>query len=173
MRGSEASDIKTFSLDDIERVGLDGRLEEGPIELIKDCLFEYPSLSRPSLTHLRIYKSRGRNIVIAGELGDNPGASLTNSMESLVESLRQAYFNKGQTFEVIEHYPSELPDREFGTFDKVIFSLDRLGKILGNIRWSSLDPALISEYIGMEVKVYPKSSYSSELFIVEKPLTSS
>ena len=85
-----------------------------------DRLLRYAGLNGfDGLTHIRAYEQPdGSLIVIAGELSDNPGTSVTNAIEAVGEAVAREVA-QGKTFRLIEHYPERGKP---GTFDEVTFT---------------------------------------------------
>jgi hypothetical protein len=72
---------------------------------------------------LRVFEQHGvAPVVIVGELSDNPGSSVTNSIERIAKLVRTA-LPPGRDLLLVEHYPpvTGLGRRE-ATFDLVSFA---------------------------------------------------
>jgi hypothetical protein len=121
----------------------------------------------PSRCRIRIFQQDGRTpVVIATELADNPGTSITNLAEQLCAEVIRAYFPVRFEHEEpviwIEHYrrtPEELR-RQWPEFSRVTFysqaprrvtvaGQDRLQ--LGAPAWTHLSRAAVEALLGQAV----------------------
>ena len=111
--------------------------------LIHDGRFKYRTggLAALSVCRLRIYERWAGVILLASELADNPGPSITNSAEALATALAERYGIDGGRAVFIEHYDQAsyrgLPSEP--TFDAVSFTWTRGRASLP--RWSRLSEA--------------------------------
>ncbi|NYB73417.1 DUF4263 domain-containing protein [Sedimentibacter hydroxybenzoicus DSM 7310] len=90
---------------------------------ISDFIFEFPTHSRyPGLCRVRIFVSSEGNIVsVLTDIGDkNPSSSVTNSIESICQSLIQKGLVTDSTL-FIEHYEDDVFDLSH-TFDIIEFN---------------------------------------------------
>lgn len=68
--------------------------------------FSYPGLHRRTvMTDLAIIHGGEKPVVIATERSDNPGASITNTIESLAAAVARDFGWSVKHFVLIEHYP--------------------------------------------------------------------
>ena len=112
---------------------------------------------------VRIYlpdNVRDAPVVICSELPNNPGGSITNSVEAIAAGVIQN--NKLPTPPVwIEHRPEESTNGGEGTFELVVFSsyevierapyLGETRKWIGDATWKQLDRASVVILVGGEV----------------------
>lgn len=131
--------------------------------------FTYPGLfDRPVVTDLVIIRGGAVPVVIATERADNPGASITNTIERLAAALsREKGWLPGRDFALVEHYPPRGGDRA-GSIDHLPRSIDRVefdtvmptgtwkvtGALVNGPKWTHLgieglraliQPALVSQ----------------------------
>jgi hypothetical protein len=78
------------------------------------------------------------NVVIATELPENPGASVTNAAERYASAICEEYGIPPKDLVWIEHYPPEM-DGMPESFDRVEFEGQEEGRI-GPPKWSRLSP---------------------------------
>ena len=83
------------------------------------------------------------NVVVATELLDNPGMSLTNAAASVAMQVCQYYEIPPEQLVWVEHYPEETGHEE--TFDLVHFSFD-LGK-LSAPRWKRISKEEVQQLL--------------------------
>jgi hypothetical protein len=91
---------------------------------------------RPAKCHLLI----NGNYVIATEVDDNPGTSITNAVESLAMQVCRDFAISPEKLVWIEHYPQsgELPYSILPeSFDIVSFSIEN--GVLSNAKWRKID----------------------------------
>lgn len=92
----------------------------------------------PSTCHLRMVETGGETVVIATELADNEGMSITNAYEWLASRITQEYELDPQRTRFIEHYSAasyvggSIPD----TYDEVSFVWN--GREAHNPQWRRL-----------------------------------
>jgi len=79
---------------------------------------------------IRVYRpDEGTVIVIATELPDNPGVSITNWAEHLATEIRDTYLKQGEALIWIEHYPGR-PSR----YDPSVTIKEEFDRVL--MRWN-------------------------------------
>lgn len=85
--------------------------------------FTYPGLfGRPVITDLLIINDGPVRVVIATERADNPGASITNTIEKLAKELMSETGWFLEDFILVEHYPRFRYGDDLGpTLDRVTF----------------------------------------------------
>lgn len=126
------------------------------MRLVEDSVFSYPGYHGcPSLCRLRIYEPENTAaspwVVIASELPDNPGTSVTNACERIATEVWHKLERPDSGMVFVEHYP----DRAFvGTkplfaerYDIVWFQTD-LWHNLRAPRWRASCRNEIEELIG-------------------------
>ena len=111
--------------------------------LIHDGRFRYETGGRAafSICRLRVYESWAGTILLASELADNPGFSITNSAEALATALVERYSLDPGRAVFLEHYDrASYPGmpRE-PTFDAVSFTW--AGGCASAPRWKRLSGA--------------------------------
>lgn len=96
--------------------------------------FTYPGLfARPVVTDLRIIRDGPRPVVIATERADNPGASITNTVESLAAAVSKEW--AFVDFILVEHYPADRYGEKLGrSLSRVNFEREWSG-----VSWSHLE----------------------------------
>jgi hypothetical protein len=127
--------------------------------------------------------------VIAGALDDGPGTSITNAIETVAAAIQENILTDGREFELIEHYPGSLSDRDTPSFSRVRFAHRSIeenpddpthyaGTILlidgedihaaqgrpieGDFRDPKLEPiADIEQIVGCQVEVWPEGDYTA------------
>jgi hypothetical protein len=134
-----------------------------PMHLASDYIHPYKDAGgRPSHCRIRIYLPEDMYdvpIVICSELPNNPGGSITNSVEVIAAGVIRA--NELPTPLVwIEHWPQESTEGQ-ETFDLVVFSsyevIERapyLGKTrawIGDATWKTLDRTAVELLVGGKV----------------------
>jgi hypothetical protein len=112
--------------------------------------FKYRGLwpNRPAVTDLAsIWREDGVLVVVATEIADNPGASITNTIENLAEAIT-AKGHGPNDFILVEHYP---PGR-YGD-PRIERSLSRVwfGSKLRNPQWSHMTLGDLAELVGADV----------------------
>ena len=100
-----------------------------------------------SLCRLRIYETPEQAVVIATELPENTGTSITNAAEYLATMVVEQYELRPHTLVWIEHYPAcrDLPE----TFALVHLTWD--GQRFHTPRWRRLAPADLALLRGQAV----------------------
>lgn len=91
----------------------------------------------PSKCGLNIYEREDRAIVLLTERPDNPGTSVTNSIEELATRIYNERFPgcPVENIRFIEHYPADVIHPE-PTFDLV--EMDWSGNAFRNPRWKRI-----------------------------------
>ena len=84
------------------------------------------------------------NTVVATELPDNPGMSLTNAAASAAMQVSQFYEIPPRDLTWIEHYPEEIGQSE--TFDLVHFAFEN--SLLKLKKWQRISKAEAEELFG-------------------------
>jgi len=97
------------------------------MQLTYDGLYHYWGYHGcPSRCWLRIYKAPGQAVVVATELADNPGTSITNMAEVLATHVCQEFGLPLDDLMWIEHYPERCflggRPRLPASFDHVTFA---------------------------------------------------
>jgi hypothetical protein len=103
---------------------------------------------------------RDAPVVVCSELPNNPGGSITNSVEAIAAGVIRA--NKLPTPLVwIEHWPEEATDGVEESFELVVFSgsevterapyLGETRAWIGDATWKMLDRAIVAILVGGEV----------------------
>jgi hypothetical protein len=100
-----------------------------------------------SLCRLRIYETPEQAVVIATELPENTGTSITNAVESLAMMVVEQYELRPHTLVWIEHYPAhrDLPE----TFARVQLAWE--GQRFYAPRWRHLEPVALAQLIGQSM----------------------
>lgn len=106
--------------------------------------FTYPGLfQRPVETDLVILRSGTVPVVIATERGDNPGASITNTIEMLARELMSETGWLLGDFVLIEHYP---PQRYGGLFDRSLSRVE-FQRMWSSPTWHFIEPKDIAALV--------------------------
>jgi len=108
----------------------------------------YPSMRQPATCHLRVLRRETHTVVIATEIPDNPGASVTNAASDLAtKAVRDFSLNPRRT-QFIEHYtPDSYGERnphDPETYDEVTFTW--ADTTATNPTWRRLQPHEIAEF---------------------------
>ncbi len=125
------------------------------MHLANDCIHPYEGATGVlSRCRVRVYLSddgeQDAPVVIASELANNPGASITNAAEFLAAEIMRSHLL--ERFVWIEHRPPESTDGRSETFELVVFAhyepeQVRIGGALraklGEPRWKRLDRATV------------------------------
>jgi hypothetical protein len=139
------------------------------------------------LCHVRVFEQDGRlPVVIAGELDDNPGSSVTSAIEMVAAAVKEEVLPEGREFELIEHYSYSLDASSEPSFERVRFAHadpDQDPPCAGTVavtdcreaalldgpvvlddfrspRWEPV--ADIEELVGCEVRVWPTGRYTAQ-----------
>jgi hypothetical protein len=113
---------------------------------------KHPDSDLEAKCRIRVYRPpSGAVVVIATELPDNPGVSITNWAEYLATHFRRLYAQQGEAFIWIEHYPgrrsrydpSEVIKEEF---DRVLMRWN--GREYVEPDWKPFDRRRVEEFIG-------------------------
>ena len=102
--------------------------------------------------HVAVYddvKFPGRSVVILTEPNDNPGTSVTNGIEMIVQQVVQEYNLNPYNLTIIEHYPPRQGRGIFGneTFDVVTFEDIGVGAMPRRPIWRRVSPATVADAI--------------------------
>ncbi len=125
--------------------------------LVHDGRFEYRTggFAARSVCRLRVYESWAGTILLASELADNPGPSITNSAEALATALAERYRLDAGHAVFIEHYDQAsyrgLPREP--TYDAVSFTW--AGGRATAPRWKRLGGADL-DALGLPDKLGPR-----------------
>ena len=134
------------------------------MHLVSDHIHPYKDAGgRPARCRVRIYlpeEVRDAPVAICSELPNNPGDSITNSVEVIAAGVIRA--NELPTPLVwIEHWPKESSDGGEETFELVVFSSYKveerapyLGETrarIGDATWKRLDRTSVAILVGGEV----------------------
>ena len=107
----------------------------------------------PSYCWLRIYTTPGRSIVLATEMHDNPGTSITNAAERLAMEVTRTFGLALDALTWVEHYPERPSLTE--TFDLVTFTHTAQG--LQCPEWRRLSQAQVEAMLGQPLIPWPWS----------------
>lgn len=93
------------------------------MHLTRELLLPYQGLNDfDGLCHIRVYEQPGQlPVVIAGELDDNPGTSITNAIEMVAAAVQRSEFSNGREFQLVEHYPDTINRRGTPTYALIHF----------------------------------------------------
>lgn len=110
--------------------------------------FTYPGLfERPVVTDLVILNDGSGRVVIATERSDNPGASITNTIEKLAATLMSETGWLLGDFVLIEHYPAFRSGENLGrSLSRVHFE-----RMWSGVSWSYLDSDELRELLAQLV----------------------
>mgnify|MGYP000278570275 CR=1 FL=1 len=89
---------------------LDARKEaQTPFALVFESKFHFTSNQHQAHCHLKLYKLEGtlQTIVVATEVNDNPGQSITNGFQELAESMTAVFGLSPSHTLWVEHYNSQ------------------------------------------------------------------
>ena len=108
---------------------------------------------------LRIYTAPGQSVVLATEMPDNPGTSITNAAERLAMEVMRTFGLLFDSLRWVEHYPERqgrhghppLP----ASFDLVTFTPTTQG--LRSPEWRRLSQAQIEHMLGQPLTPWPWS----------------
>jgi hypothetical protein len=119
--------------------------------LCYDRLYLYRGLHGcPSYCWLRIYMTPAQTVVLATELEDNPGTSITNMAAGLATEVVRTFGLPLDTLVWIEHYPAHLGinggARLPESFDRVTFTHTAQGLRLP--QWCRLSQTQVETLIG-------------------------
>jgi hypothetical protein len=107
--------------------------------------------NRPAKCRIRVYRlESGMTVVIATELPDNPGTTITNAAELLATEIRQRLVTAGEAMVWIEHYQERgvvngAPTIQ-ETFDRVLFRWD--GNRYDDPQWLPFSRKAVEQLIG-------------------------
>ncbi len=93
------------------------------MRITHESLMRYQGLNgADGVCHLRVFERPGElPVVIAGNLDDNPGTTITNAIEMVAEAVKRNVICDGREFKLIEHYPGAIHDPTTPTFSWVTF----------------------------------------------------
>ncbi len=113
--------------------------------LITDTIFDYKGFwNCNSKCRIRIYNGFGKTIVIASEIYENDGTSITNVCEHLIKKVGEHFgFNLQETL-WIEHYP---PD---GLIEEDTYSMVSID-IQGTACWTPVPQEKVEELIASKL----------------------
>jgi hypothetical protein len=106
---------------------------------------------------LRIYTAPGQSVVLATEMHENPGTSITNAAERLAMEVTRTFGLALDALTWIEHYPERqgrnrhpgLPE----SFEQVTFT--RTAQSLGSPEWRRLSQAQVEAMLGQPLAPWP------------------
>jgi hypothetical protein len=147
----------------LEQLGLSASVD--PMQLtFRDDWFEFPGyFKKPAHTQIEVYSrsNGGYSVVIATELDNNDGVSITNGSESLAMELCRKLIIKPTDLILVEHYGADYGADQFlpEHWDLVRFSVGHPGKSTKNIgrfqfgerEWFPLDKSQLERLLGMEL----------------------
>ena len=115
--------------------------------LITDTIFHYKGFGNcDSQCRIRIYESSEKTVVIATELDENEGTSITNVCERLIKEVCEYYELPFQKTIWIEHYPPDgCLDREDSYS---VAGINFPGKAL----WTHITREKLEELIGCKLE---------------------
>ena len=117
--------------------------------------FAYPGLwpNRPAVTDLLIARTGEKPVVIATERDDNPGASITNTIEHLAEAVANEMGWSPDDFILVEHYRAGRYNSE-ATRDPFPRDLSRVhfGRAWGDVRWTHLSVDELATLVGVTAR---------------------
>jgi hypothetical protein len=104
----------------------------------------------PAYCWLRIYTTPGQSVVLATEMHENPGTSITNAAERLAMEVTRTFRLSFDALTWIEHYPERLcrhgrPGLP-ASFDLVTFTRSAQG--LQSPEWRRLSQAQVEAMLG-------------------------
>jgi hypothetical protein len=116
--------------------------------------------SHSSYCWLRVYTAPDQAVVIATEVADNPGISITNAVESLATQVAQRFAIPFDTLTWIEHYPERIVNGGRLTipesFDQVTFMQGPTG--FDRPEWRHLQQSQVEALIGEAIAPLPQRS---------------
>jgi len=98
---------------------------------------------------LRSYQSPAGLVVVLTELADNPGASITNSLEAVLKAVCQRFSITEDDAIILEHYCDE--SYEGGRGHTSAFARMKHGGFTNGNRWQAIPLALVTDLIGPEI----------------------
>ena len=111
----------------------------------------------PSSCWLRLYQAPDRTVVIATEVDDNPGPSMTNMAEHLATEVTWTFGLSLDALVWIEHYPARRVvggrPRLAASFDLVTFTCTPQG--LRAPQWQRISQAEVEALIGQPLALQP------------------
>ena len=123
----------------------------------------------PSYCWLRIYTAPGQSVVLATEMPDNPGTSITNASERLAMEVTRSFGLTFDTLTWVEHYPerqgSHGGPRLPASFDQVSFTPTAQG--LRSPEWQRLSKIQVEAMLGQPLTPWawgePRRSQQQEM----------
>ena len=112
----------------------------------------HPNEGIEAKCRIRMYRpGEGTAVVIATELLDNTGVSITNWAEYLATDFRKDYLRQGEALIWIEHYQErasryDMSERIKETFDRVLMRWN--GTAYEEPEWKLFDRAAVERLIG-------------------------
>jgi hypothetical protein len=157
------------------------------MRITHESLMRYQGLNgADGVCHVRVFERPGElPVVIAGNLDDNPGTTITNAIEMVAEAVKRNVISDGREFKLIEHYPGALLDPTVPAFSWVTFehqdnseSNKRAGTVVlvdpdgnaveygreiegdfRNPRWKTIDD--ITQELSCEIATWKEGRYTS------------
>lgn len=140
----------------LENLGLSASVNPMSVSYTSDW-FEYPGYFRkPAHCQLEVYRresGEGYAVVIATELENNDGASITNASESLATVVCKQFDIHPSELILIEHYPADTVIKE-DRYSLVKFSRKWTGKGWNDFSdrdWFPLEKPELERLLGAEV----------------------
>jgi hypothetical protein len=132
-------------------------LGDGRFELDKEGLIVYVGLQgATSMAHARLYEAVDQDpVVIVGELTDNPGTSVLNAVEGVVEALEAAWVPAGCQFLLLGY------DADEQTFSEVDVAGDGASEFVSILDILGQMPAL---YEAKDYTVLTRGTETDERF---------
>jgi hypothetical protein len=115
-----------------------------------DYVYSFKGLGNfPSKCRIRIFKSKKEHfkdavVVVATELKENPGTSVTNFAEQLATLVAARHRIDLYKLVWVEHY---RPNERDESFDRVTFNLRPDGKTLYEAKWNELTRTKVQEIV--------------------------
>lgn len=115
--------------------------------LIDDTIFHYKGFGNcDSQCRIRIYQTLDKTVVIATELDENEGTSITNVCERLIKEVCQCYELPFQKTIWIEHYPPDGVIERDDTYSVAGINFP------GKASWSHIARERVEELIGCKLE---------------------
>jgi hypothetical protein len=105
---------------------------------------------------LRIFDTGDRTVVIATELEDNPGTTITNYADQLATQIIMEFNIKPDSLIWIEHYPARPEIGEQETFDLISFKWNGTRYI--KPEWYHIEKSMLDKIIGEDL---PEEHYGT------------
>jgi len=111
--------------------------------LITDTIFHYKGFwNCDSQCRIRIYETPEKTVVIATELDENEGTSITNVCERLIKEVGEHYQLSFQRTIWIEHYPPDNVIEREHTYSVAGINFS------GKASWTHIERKKVEELIG-------------------------